>query len=45
MAYLGDIAVLRRRGRIAWTRTTIAEVLIGEIVSSYASYGGYVFVG
>ncbi len=45
MAYLGNIFVFRRQGRLIYTRYIIPEQLLAEVIGQYATYGGYIYVG
>jgi hypothetical protein len=44
MAYLGALGTPYRHPRLAYTRLTIALVLLPEVSALYASHGGYVYV-
>ncbi len=47
MPYLGTIGTGGAQQfdwALAWSRSVIAQVLLGEIVGLYASHGGYIYV-
>lgn len=45
MAYLGAILQVRPVRQVIWTKSPISEILIGQIIGQYATYGGYIHVG